>query len=224
MGAVSQAATAFSLGLATPLSAVCVLPLYPGFLAFLSTQDEDAPSVAVLGALVAVGVIACMAGVGLVFTTALGRSLTGLVGTVSPVIFALLAVFGLLLVVGRRPHARLPRARPPQTSNPSLSAFGYGVFFGAVVLPCNPGFVAVFFARAVLFVDPVTSLASFGGFVIGMATPLLALALVSEHWRDRVLGALTRHRRAVDVATGVVMVAVALYYLFGVFTVHESLG
>jgi len=224
MGVVSQVATAFSLGLATPLSAVCVLPLYPGFLAFLSEQHEDSPSIAVLGALVAVGVIACLAGIGLVFTTALQRSLTGVVGVVSPVAFALLAVFGLLLVGGRRPHARLPTARPPQTTHPSLSALGYGVFFGAVVLPCNPGFVAVFFARAVLFADPVTSLASFGGFGFGMATPLLALAFVSERWRDSVLGALTRHRRAVEVATGLVMVAVALYYLFGVFAVHESLG
>jgi cytochrome c-type biogenesis protein len=53
---LSEAATSFTLGLATPLSAVCVIPLYPGFLAFLSNQDDDAPPIAVLGVLVALGV------------------------------------------------------------------------------------------------------------------------------------------------------------------------
>lgn len=68
---VSQAATSFTLGPATPLSAVCIVPLYPGFLAFLSNQDKNAPSIAVLRVLVALGVTAFMATVGVVFTTIL---------------------------------------------------------------------------------------------------------------------------------------------------------
>jgi len=35
---ITEFSTAFTLGLLTPLGAVCVLPLYPGFLAFLSKQ------------------------------------------------------------------------------------------------------------------------------------------------------------------------------------------
>jgi cytochrome c-type biogenesis protein len=224
MSLLSEVATSFSLGVATPLSAVCVLPLYPGFLAFLSNQEEDAPSVAVLGVLVAVGVVGFMGAVGLVFTTVLERSLTGVVRTVSPVAFALLAALGVVLVADLHPQSRLPTAEPPQTRYPSLSAVGYGAFFGAIVLPCNPGFIAVFFARAFLFSDPVASLANFGSFGVGMATPLLAVAFVSEPWRDRVLGFLTGHRRAINALTGIVLLAVSLYYLFGVFAVHEAVG
>jgi thiol:disulfide interchange protein len=83
--------------------------------------------------------------------------------------------------------------------------------------------LAVFFARAFLFSDPVASLANFGSFGLGMATPLLAFAVVSEPWRDRVLGFLTGHRRAVDAVTGLVLLGVSLYYLFAVFAVHEAI-
>ena len=150
MGFLAEAATSFTLGLATPLSAVCVIPLYPGFLAFLSNQDDDAPPIAVLGVLVALGVVTFMTAVGLLFTTVLGTSLTAVVGTVSPPAFGLLALLGAALLFDLHPQARLPTVEPPQTNRPSLSAFAYGSFFGAIVLPCNPGFISAFFARAFL--------------------------------------------------------------------------
>ena len=168
MSLAGEVATSFGLGLATPLSAVCVVPLYPGFLAFLSSQGEDAPSVATLAALVAAGVVLFMAAVGVVFTTLLGSSLTGVVGVVSPVAFGLLALFGVALLADLHPQSRLPSPEPPQTRYPSASALAYGAFFGAIVLPCNPGFISVFFARAFLFADPVASLANFGAFGAGM--------------------------------------------------------
>jgi cytochrome c-type biogenesis protein len=210
----------FSLGFATPLTAVCVIPLYPGFLAYLSNQDESAPSVAKLGVLVALGVVSFMGILGLVFTTWLQQSLTGVVETVSPVAFTLLALFSLALIADFHPQSRLPSVEPPQTRYPSLSAFAYGAFFGAIVLPCNPGFIGIFFSRFLLFADPVVNMARFLAFGAGIATPLLAFAVVSEPWRDRVIGFLTSHRRGVDVATGVLMFVVAAYYLavpFGPF-------
>ena len=42
-----------------------------------------------------------------------------------------------------------------------------------------------------------------------MGTPLLAFAVVSEPWRDRVLGVLTDHRRAVNAATGLVLLGIS---------------
>ncbi|MFB6206924.1 MAG: cytochrome c biogenesis protein CcdA [Haloglomus sp.] len=223
MGLVTQLVTSYTLGLATPLSAVCVVPLYPGFLAFLSNQDEDAPSIAALGGLVALGVIVFMAAVGILFTTLLEVSLTAVVEAVSPPAFALLAVLGAVLLLDLHPQSRLPTVEPPSTRYPSLSAFAYGAFFGAIVLPCNPGFISVFFARAFLFSDPLASLTNFGVFGVGMATPLLVLAVVSEGARNRVLGLLTANRRAVDAITGLVLLAISLYYLLFVFEVAGSL-
>lgn len=219
MGLLADVATSFGLGVATPLSAVCVIPLYPGFLAFLSNQDDDAPPIAVLGVLVALGVIAFMAAVGVVFTTVLGTSLTAVVELVSVPAFALLALLGIVLLGDLHPQARLPTVEPPQTRFPALSAVAYGAFFGAIVLPCNPGFISVFFARSFLFTDPVNSLANFGAFGVGMATPLFGFALVSEPWRDRVLGVLRTHRRAVNAGTGLLLFAISIYYLVFVFEI-----
>jgi cytochrome c-type biogenesis protein len=220
---LENVANSYALGLATPLSAVCVIPLYPAFLAFLSNQGEAAPSVARLGLLVAAGVLAFMTALGLVFTTLLETSLVRVVGVVSPVAFAVLAVFGVVLAADLHPQSRLPTVEPPQTRYPSLSAFVYGGFFGAIVLPCNPGFIAVFLSRALLFSDPASGLANFGAFGVGMATPLLAFAFVSEPWQHRVLGFLTGHRRTVNAVTGVVLTAVSLYYLVAVFEVLAPL-
>lgn len=224
MGLLTEALTSFTLGAATPLSAVCVIPLYPAFLSFLSNQDRDAPPIAVLGVLVALGVIAFMSAVGILFTTLLETSLTTVVERVSPPAFALLAVLGVVLMADLHPQAALPTVEPPRTRMPAASAFVYGAFFGAIVLPCNPGFISVFFARAFLFSDPLSSLANFGAFGVGMASPLLAFALVSEPWRDRVLGVLTDHQREINAVTGFVLVVIALYYLFVVFEVAGPIG
>ena len=56
-----------------------------------------------------------------------------------------------------------------------------------------------------------------------MATPLLAFAFASEPARGRVLGALTGHRRLVEVVTGVLLVVISLYYLLVVFAVFGPL-
>jgi cytochrome c-type biogenesis protein len=203
----------------TPLSAVCVVPLYPAFLAFLSNQDDDAPSIATLGVLVALGVVAFMAAVGLLFTTVLETSLTGVVERVSPPGFTLLALLGVALLLDLHPQSRLPTVAPPQKRYPSVSAFAYGAFFGAIVPPCNPGFISVFFVRAFLLVDPVSSVTNFLAFGGGMGTPLLAFALVSQQWRDRVLGLLAGNGRLVNAATSAVLLAISVYYLRFVFEV-----
>lgn len=224
MPLAGEVATSFTLGLATPLSAVCVVPLYPGFLAFLSNQGETGPSVAALAGIVALGVIAFTSAVGVVFTTLLQESLTAVVGVVSPIAFGMLAILGVVLIADFHPQSRLPTVEPPQTRHPSASAFAYGAFFGAIVLPCNPGFISVFFARAFLFSDPVASVANFGAFGVGMAAPLVGFGVVSEPWRDRVLGGLTRHRRGVNVVTGGILLAVSAYYLVVVFEVFGPAG
>jgi cytochrome c-type biogenesis protein len=219
MATAAQLGSSFALGLATPLTAVCVLPLYPSFLAYLSNQGETRLSISLAGVLVAAGVLSFMLGLGLVFTTLLESSLTRVVGVVSPVAFGLLAVASLLLLADVEFGHLLPSVEPPQTSHPVASAFGYGFFFGAIVVPCNPGFVAVFFARAFLFTDPVGSLLNFLAFGCGIAAPLVALAAVSDRWQARVMRSLTGHRSLVNRVTGAVMLAVSVYYLVVVFGV-----
>lgn len=235
----------FLLGLATPLSAVCVIPLYPGFVAYLSNQsrggggtadptrtDESADggdgySPLLLGVLVMAGVLAFMLLLGLVFSTVLQQSLDGVIGVVSPVAFGLLALVSLALIADLEVFSRAPTLEPPQTSHPAATALLYGFFFGAIVVPCNPGVISFALARQFLVTAPVEKLLVFFAFGLGIGTPLLGLAVASEAAGRRLTRLLARHRRTINLGTGAVMLAVSIYYLtavFDVFGVGSALG
>jgi len=212
----------FLIGVATPLTAACALPLYPGFLAYLSAQDEADGAIpsAGLAALVVLGVVAFMASVGVVFSFLLEVSLTLVVEVVSPVAFGVLAVVSVALLLDRDVASWLPTREPPQSSHPVLTAFAYGFFFGAIVLPCNPGLLALFFARASgLFATPLSGFVGFLSFGFGMGLPLLVFGVVSQSTGERVTRGLARRSGAINRLTGAIMLPVALYYLLVVFDV-----
>ncbi len=208
----------FLLGVATPLTAACVVPLYPAFLAYLADVGEQTRSIALLGVLVVADVLSFMALVGVVFATILETSLSVVVEVVSPVAFVVLGTVRAVLVVAPSGFARLPTVEPPHSRSPTLSAFGYGFFFGAIVIPCNPGLLALFFARTpVLFDSFLESVLGFLAFGLGIGAPLLAFALLSEPYSRRVTRTLARYSAPLNRVVGVVLVVVSAYYLVVVF-------
>ncbi len=219
---LTELGSAFVLGVMTPLTAVCVLPLYPGFLTFLTNQldaDAERTTYALLGVTVAAGVVLFMLLVGLLFTTVLQQSLTRVVGTVSPVAFGILAVIGVLLVLDVEIGQVFPQQQVPRTGRPLVDSFGFGFFFGAIVLPCNPAFIAAFFARSLLVQSPVTNLLAFTAFGLGIGAPLFTFSLASAQWSTQVVQTLVTYRTRINRVSGIVLLAVALYYLMYVFQV-----
>ncbi len=110
----------------------------------MSKEHDNRRLFALLGLVVVAGVIAFMALLGLVFTMLLQESLTKVIGIISPIAFAAMAVIGVLLMFNVKIQRKV---RPNKLRNPYVSAFFYGFFFGAIVVPCNPLFIAAFFAR-----------------------------------------------------------------------------
>lgn len=228
---------AFFLGLATPLGAVCVLPIYPGFLVYLSTQvsgrEAGKKTIFLFGLIITIGVILFMFLLGLIFTTLFQVSLTGIVDIVSPIAFAILLIISLILIAtsiisfasGRTLDiwGFLPRGRTPMSRNPWASAFLYGFFFGAIVVPCNPGFIAILFARAVSTIDFAENVLRFILFGVGIGFPLLVLATISGAATDTIINFLTRYGRWVNLSAGLVMLGISLYYLTFVFRVPERI-
>lgn len=225
MDALRFVGTSFVLGVLTPTTAVCVIPLYPAFLARMArlagSDRGDRRTLAWTGLVVTAGVIAFMGVLGLVFTTLLQQSLQRVIGVVSPVAFAVLAVVGVLMMTGALEIHR--KVRLPEPGNPLLAGFAYGFFFGAVVVPCNPAFIAAFLARAALLADPVSSLANFFAFGLGIGTPLIAFSLVTRSASRAMVNLLVRWERAIAFVTGAVMTGVSLYYLVAVFEVPRRL-
>ncbi len=222
MVSLGDLAFTFWLGVLTPLTALCVIPLYPAFLSRLARtvgERHDAQRYLVLfGLLVSLGVIAFMTLVGVVFTTWLQASLTRVIGIVSPIAFAIIAVAGVVLIWGWKPKRKV---RPNRLSNPYLSAVAYGFFFGAIVIPCNPALIAAFFARVATVSDAAANYAQFAAFTLGICAPLIAFSAVSRASSRWMVEALVRYERPIGVVAGSVMVAVAAYYLVFVFEVFS---
>jgi len=211
----------FLAGLFAPLGAVCVIPLYPGFLAYLAGQlkDDSKRGVVTLGWTVTAGVIFSMLLVGLIFTAILQVSLTNVIGIISPIAFGVLGLFSLLLIFNIPIGKLFPQVSAPLSKNPFISSFLFGFFFGLIVLPCNPASLVVLFALSTSTVSFFANLLNFVAFGIGMAFPLLVLAYASKASGTAITGFLTKYSRAINLIAGLLMLAVSLYYLVFVFGV-----
>ena len=108
------------LGNSAILTNVCILPLYPGLIAYLAgnAQNERAQSATKwLGLLVLGGVLSMMLLVGLILYL-LQRSFGSILIVVLPLIYAVVILLGLLMLTGRNPFNRLAVAQTPVLSNP----------------------------------------------------------------------------------------------------------
>lgn len=220
--ATAEFLSSFLLGLATPLTAVCVLPLYPGFISYLSKQfdgSESRRTYALFGSLVVAGVISFMLALGIVFSTVIQTSLTGVIEVVSPIAFGLLGVFSIALILNLDFQRFIPQSTGPSFENPLANAFGFGFFFGAIIIPCNPAFIATFFARAFLFETPLTSLLNFSLFGLGIGFPLMIFSLISSTKSQEVINLLQKYEEVINRGSGLVMLAISIYYLLFVFGV-----
>lgn len=213
---VSQWGVAFLAGLLTPLGAVCVLPMYPGYLAFLAGPGGRIATRAgrlLLGLVSTAGILASLFLFGLVVVFILAFPLSGAIAVIAPVAYVLLAVFGFLLVIDRFPEFSLPGLNLPAEKGPYLGALLFGLFFGVLALPCNAAPIAVLIALSTSTTDFLANMLNFIFFGIGMAMPVIALSLIPMEKGKAGTAFLVGNRRIVNLATGILMIAVALYYL-----------
>lgn len=214
---------AFVLGLLTPLTAVCVLPLYPAFLVYLSSKlygDSSKGKLFSLGLLVVAGVILFMFLLGLIFTTILEVSLTSVIGIISPIAFVLLAIISILLIFNVDLGKFLPKYSPSVQRGPYLSAFLFGFFFGAIVVPCNPLFIAALFTKILYSgTEFVTNFLSFLSFGLGIGFPLLLFSAIPSEKSGLLINKIVNNKRKINLFAGIIMLGISLYYLFFVFRI-----
>lgn len=210
--------SAFSLGNAAILTNACLLPLYPGLIAFLAgnAQNERARRASVwLGALVLAGVLVAMLIVGLILYLIQATFGTAL-QLVLPVVYAIIIVLGLLMLSGRNPFARLSVAQTPVIRNPYGAAFVYGLLLGPMTLPCTgPIITSAFLIGANDAGTLFNSLTYFLFFGLGFGWPLVVLPLIALPVQRRIVGWLARNHRVLERASGILLIAVGI---FGIFT------
>jgi cytochrome c-type biogenesis protein len=209
----------FFAGLYTPLGAVCVLPLYPGYLAFLAGRAAHGKRVSTLliGVAVTAGVIGAMLAFGLIFVSMLQVSTSLVIGYLGPVVYLILAIMSIGMILGVDIGRIFPAVHSPEVKTPLITAILFGAFFGLVALPCNPASIILLFALSTTTADFLANFINFVIFGVGMATPLLALSALSMDSNRRVVTFLTRYHLIINRAAGVIMLVIALYYLIFVF-------
>jgi cytochrome c-type biogenesis protein len=211
---VRELLEAFVLGNGAILTNVCLLPLYPALVAFLAGTSGDERSRGagrLLGAVVLAGVLTLMTVVGLALYL-LQASFGPFLSVLLPVVYAVVAGLGALMLAGVNPFARLAGVRAPVVGNPFGTAFAYGLLLGPMTLPCTgPIVVSAFLLGAGSAGMLVDGLLYFLAFGLGFGWPLVLLPFAAMPLQRRGVGWLTRRHAMLTRLSGALLVAIALY-------------
>ncbi len=206
--------TSISLGLLATTSP-CVLPLYPGFLAYISGGQQGLQNKAsryFLGFFVLAGVLTMMLALGGVIAL-LSISVGKALAVIVPLADFTIILLGVLLLLNINPFKRLPQVRVPVLSHPLINAFLYGLLYGPIALPCSGPLVVSVFALSLTASEALSKLTIFFWFGIGFGIPLLLLSLLSgaaQHWITRQFA---MRARLINILSGLLLVAVGIYDL-----------
>lgn len=207
------ALTSFLLGVLATTSP-CVLPLYPGFLAYLSGQTETGIGRQryFLGLFVLGGVLSMMLALGGLIAL-LAIPTARMLAYIIPLADLLILLLGILLLFDRNPFKTLPQVQVPLLRHPLLNAYVYGLLYGPIALPCSGPLVVGIFALSFTAEEVFGKLWVFLWFGLGFGLLLFVLSLLSAGLQRQITTLFTRYSRAVNVAGGLLLIGVAIYDL-----------
>jgi cytochrome c-type biogenesis protein len=210
---MNVAITSLILGLLVTTSP-CILPLYPGYLAYLSGQSgaESGWRRYFLGLFVLFGVLTMMLALGGII--ALLAVPTGkILAFIIPLADLLIFLLGILLLLDKNPFKTLPQIQVPILRHPFLNAFVYGLLYGPIALPCSGPLVVGIFALSFTAGEALSKLWVFLWFGLGFGIPLLVLSLLSGALQRQLTSLFVRHNRIINIIGGLLLVGIATYDL-----------
>lgn len=197
---------AFVLGNGAILTNVCLLPLYPGFVAFLAARGGRGR---VLGLYVLAGILTLMLVLGAVLA-AVRVAAAATLPWLLPGVYGVVAALGVALLLGRNPFASLATGGVPALRDPRAAAYVYGLLLAPMTLPCTgPVVVAAFVLGAG---DPRAlgwEMAYVVAFGFGFGWPLVLLPWIAASAQRRWTSWMTRHHTALSRVAGLVLLAIA---------------
>ena len=205
----SFAVTSLFLGLLTTTSP-CILPLYPGFLAYLSGQREMGRRKYFLGLFVLAGVLTMMLALGGLIAL-LAVPVGSILVYILPLADILIFLMGILLLLDKNPFKTLPQIQLPFLQHPYINAYVYGLIYGPIALPCSGPMVVSIFALSFTIGEALNQLWVFMWFGLGLGVPLLVLSFLSAALQRQLTTLFARHSRIVNLIGGLLLVGVAIY-------------
>jgi cytochrome c biogenesis protein CcdA len=157
------------------------------------------------------GVVVFMVVLG--FVHQVQRSVAGSLDWVLPVAYIAVAALGVAMIVGRNPVTRLATTESPIARSPTGSAFPYGTLLAPMTMPCTGPLVASAFASGgVAGTGQLADLlVSFVPLALGFGSPVVVLPSLAVPVQRRATRCLAIHHRAIGVASGVLLVTIAVF-------------
>jgi cytochrome c-type biogenesis protein len=206
---MNLAVTSLLLGLLTTASP-CILPLYPGFLAYLSSQSEMGGKKYFLGMFVLAGVLTMMLALGALIAL-LAIPVGSILVYLIPLADLLIFILGIMLLLDRNPFKTLPQVQLPVLRHPYMNAYVYGLLYGPIALPCSGPMVVSIFALSFTLDEAFSQLWIFLWFGLGLGIPLLILSFISAALQRQLAVFLAGHSRIVNFIGGLLLIGVAIY-------------
>jgi cytochrome c-type biogenesis protein len=206
--------TSLTLGLLATTSP-CVLPLYPGFLAYISGGQEGLQGKIgryFLGFFVLAGVLTMMltlGGIIALLSVSVGQALSVII----PIADLIIILLGVLLLANINPFKTLPQIQVPVLSHPFVNAFVYGLLYGPIALPCSGPLVVSIFALSLTAAEFFSKLNIFFWFGMGFGIPLLVLSFLSGTAQRWITRQFAQRSRLINLISGVLLVGVGIYDL-----------
>lgn len=212
---MSEYLTAFTLGNAAILTNVCLLPLYPGLIVFLAGSGQQADEARRgwwLGIPVLAGIVTFMVAIGFVLFQ-VQRSVADILDWLLPVLYLAVLVLGVAMILGRNPFSRVSTTEAPILRSRGATAYLYGMLLAPMTLPCTgPLVVSAFVIGGVSGSGALgDSLLYFVFFALGFGWPLLVLPILATPLQRRATRLTARHHRIIGAASGVLLVAIAVF-------------
>lgn len=209
---IGQYLEAFLLGNQAILTNVCLLPLYPGLVAFLAGRGSTATrqSGRWLGLIVLVGILTMMLIVGFVLYT-FNQSFGAVLPSLLPIIYGLVLVMGVLMLFGFNPFVRLSTAEVPLLRNRYLTAYLYGLLLGPMTLPCTgPIITSAFLLGADNFAMLIDGLLYFLAFGLGFGWVLVVLPFLAGVLQQRFTRWVTGNYQLLTRFSAILLIGIAL--------------
>ena len=210
---LQEAVTAFSVGLLASTSP-CVLPLYPGFLAYLSGGGWAIASRRryFLGFFVLAGVLVMMLALGALIAL-LSISIGAALRWAVPISDVIIIGLGVLLILNHNPFKALPQIGIPALRHPFANAFVYGLLYGPITLPCSGPLIVSIFALSLSAGEAISRMSVFVWFGLGFGLPLLILSFLAGGLQRQITQLLARRARIINLIGGLMLVGIGLYDL-----------
>jgi cytochrome c-type biogenesis protein len=208
---VSEAWTSFTIGLLATTSP-CILPLYPGFLAFLGLQTDHGkgPPRWVLGLAVLAGVMIMMIVLGGAIAL-LSLPVGSVLAYIIPLSNLILFTLGVLLLLDKNPFKQMLQLRSPVFKNPVISAFIYGLMYGPISLPCSGPLLVSIFAISLSAGETLQRLSTFLWFGLGFGLPLFILAFIAQATQKKFTRWVATHNRLINIIGGIFLIGLSVF-------------